>query len=78
MAANPEALKVLLTGGEVPADKNGYLACHNPAEKLVGPAYKEVAANRVSGRQASSPNSCRMLGVSQFMGWHRKQLLAAS
>jgi cytochrome c len=48
VAAKPAETKVLATGGEGLADKNGCLACHNPKEKLVGPAYKDVAAKGYS------------------------------
>lgn len=48
LASASQAEKVVLTGGEALADKNGCLACHNAAEKLVGPAYKDVAAKGYS------------------------------
>jgi cytochrome c len=48
LAEKPAETKVLATGGEGLAEKNGCLACHNPKEKLVGPAYKDVAAKGYS------------------------------
>jgi cytochrome c len=39
----PEAPK-FAAAGEALADKNGCLACHSASQKLVGPAYKDVAA----------------------------------
>jgi cytochrome c551/c552 len=33
------------------AEKNGCLVCHNPQTKVVGPAYKDVAAKGYSADQ---------------------------
>lgn len=41
------------------ADKNGCLGCHAAAVKLVGPAYKEVAA-----KYADQPDATEMLAKS--------------
>jgi cytochrome c len=37
--------------GQALADKHGCLACHNPQIKVIGPAYKEVAAKGYSAEQ---------------------------
>lgn len=54
LAANPEPQKVALAGVEGIADKNGCLACHSVNEKLVGPAYKEVAAKGYTVEQITA------------------------
>lgn len=54
VAANPEPQKVALAGVEGLADKNGCFACHSVNEKLVGPAYKEVAAKGYTVEQITA------------------------
>jgi cytochrome c len=39
-----QALAVDAVAAEALAQKNGCLACHSVANKIVGPAYKDVAA----------------------------------
>jgi cytochrome c len=53
-AQAPEAQKVFAAGGEGLADKNGCLVCHSAAEKVVGPAYKDVAAKGYSVAQITA------------------------
>ena len=50
-AQAPEAQKVFAAGGEGLADKNGCLVCHSAQEKVVGPAYKDVAGKGYSTAQ---------------------------
>jgi cytochrome c len=48
LANAPKVEKAALTGGQALAEKNGCLDCHKPNEKLVGPAYKDIAAKGYS------------------------------
>jgi cytochrome c len=49
-----EPQRTLASGGEGLADKNGCLVCHNAQEKLVGPAYKDVAAKGYTTAQIAA------------------------
>jgi cytochrome c len=51
----PKAVSVAtVTPGEAAASRNGCLACHSVDQKLVGPAYKDVAAKGYTAEQIVS------------------------
>ena len=62
--APPSAPDTLAAGGDDPVQKllaaNGCLGCHAPAERLVGPSFREVA-KKYSGDAGAPPRLARKL-----------------